>query len=158
MTATYASSTPTDTQTETPIATVGPCGSGFLSVDHTVEEALEHLAGHTGADVPGPLAFYDARARVLVLRDGTFEVADATEREGELRARIDEAFAHARHALHRQPQLLTEFRLEDPEDLRPPQDAADLRDFLEGLTLTVGAAPPPRHLGSWWHNLFHRLG
>ncbi|MGI8576125.1 MAG: hypothetical protein ACR2MA_12555 [Egibacteraceae bacterium] len=148
---------------QAPIATLGPCGSGFLSVDPTMEQALEHLSGHLAeqtAPGQGTLTFFDGLARELRLdEDGGLVVTDGEVREGELRARITEALAHAREHLYRDPSLMQDSGLRDPADCRPPSDDLELADFLISLSYVLAAEPPvQRHVGSWWHNLLHRLG
>lgn len=147
-----------------PIVTLGPCGSGFLSVDPSVEQALAHLHSHLcNGDDPGPesLVFFDGHARQLTVdAEGReqFELADTHVREGELRARIIETLAHAREHLHRDPSLLQDTGLHDPEQCRPPSEDLPIDEFLVELSLVLAAEPRvDAHSGSWWHNLFHRL-
>lgn len=196
------STTPADeaTPARVPVVTLGPCGTGFMSVDPTVEEALSHLQSHrmtdpasggygsmaaggdessaAGSDEPkaagddepaaalprvAALSFYDGGARAMRLElDGPVArlvVADDQDRSGELRARIDETFAHARHRAYRDPTLLRGSKVQSPEMLRPPDDEA-LEDYLDALCRRLSFQMPvgvAEHVGSWWHNLFHRL-
>jgi hypothetical protein len=151
-----------------PVVTLGPRGSGFLSVDESPEDALTHLESHRSAtsEVMVPdhdeLTFFDGRARLLRL-DTTSDrprlrVTDEREHEGELRSRVDEAFADARERAYRNPSLLTGSDVTDPAMIQPPADPA-LDDYLFALRFLMSAREPKEdHAGSWLHNLFHRLG
>jgi hypothetical protein len=154
---------PTD-QPIAPIVTLGPCGSGFVSLDPTVEQALAHLDGHSSPDgepVPDSVVFYDGHARRLTLGTQgrpTFELTDHRVREGELKARMTETVAHAREHLYRDPSLLESTGLRDPGQCRSPAEDLPIDQFLAELTNFLAAAPrEDAHSSSWWHNLFHRL-
>jgi hypothetical protein len=156
------------TTVHTPVVTLGPCGSGFLSVDPSPEDALAHLEGHSsaasGVTVPDhdELTFFDGRAHLLTLdaRSDTtrLTVADGDDHSGELRSRVDEAFAHARERIYRDPSLLDETGIRDPARIQPPSDE-DLEEYLGALRLLMSfEMSPKQHAGSWLHNLFHRIG
>jgi hypothetical protein len=151
-----------------PVVTLGPCGSGFLSVDPSPEEALTHLDSHGSAtpevSVPAhdELTFFDGRARLLRLDTSTsrprLTVADDGDHSGELRSRVDEAFAHARERAYRDPSLLEGTAIRNPAKIQPPSKE-DLDDYLDALRRMMSfEKPPEQHAGSWLHNLFHRIG
>ena len=156
------------TTVHAPVVTLGPCGSGFLSVDPAPEDALAHLDSHSSAApetaVPDydDLTFFDGRARLLRLDTSTnpphLTVADEGDHSGELRARVDEAFAHARERAYRDPNLLENTAIRDPAKIQPPSKE-DLEDYLGALRYMMSfEISPQQHAGSWLHNLFHRIG
>jgi hypothetical protein len=126
-------------------------------------KAADHDEPDAGLPRVGDLSFFDGGARALRLElDGPaarLVVVGDQNCSGELRARIEETFAHARHRAYRDPTLLRGSAVRSPEMLRPPDDEA-LEDYLDALCrrmsfqMQVGVAD---HVGSWWHNLFHRL-
>lgn len=150
-----------------PVVTLGPRGSGFLSVDQSPDDALAHLESHrstTSGVVPehDELTFFDGRARLLRLDTSSdrprLTVADEREHDGELRSRVDEAFAYARERAHGDPSLLEGFDVKDPAMIQPPAHQA-LDDYLFALRFLMSAREPKEdHAGSWLHNLFHRIG
>ena len=170
-------SSPDDTTAvRPPVVTVGPCGSGFLSIDPSADLAVAHLRDHaTGVPgttattskvaTPAPevtqLTFFDAGGRTLRLdtADGRphLVIADHSDHTGEMRARIDETIAHLRERAYRDPRLLADSGVDDPDMLRPPDEDAD--DYLDQLAQRLSYEPPIEdHVGGWWHNLIHRLG
>jgi hypothetical protein len=163
-----------------PIVTLGPCGTAFLAVEGSVDAALAHLFsddhyGDATADTPvapGLPAFdglqvFDGAGRVLRIatQEGvpTLEVADATDRRGELCARVEESFAHVRALAFADRAALDGTDLQDASQIRPSATLAtaepatsDVYDaFLDELLWQV-RTDLPMHKGSWWHNLFHR--
>lgn len=108
-----------------PIIALGPCGSTFLSVDPTVDEALDHLSDHGAHDpppwwsrwlprghgrprIPGDITFFDTHGRRLHLQHANggrrFVLADAdADHRGEVIARVEEMFAHVRELAYRAP-------------------------------------------------------
>jgi hypothetical protein len=159
------------TTVRAPVVTIGPCGSGFLSVDPTIEQAIEHLRGHgVGGTTTAPyasappldqLTLFDAGGRELRLDTATgppeLVISDPRDRSPEMRARIEETMAHVRERALRQPQVLAEFHITDADVLRPPDEHS--ADYLEVLTEHLAAERPLQdHVGGWWHNLLHRLG
>lgn len=171
----------TDTAEPTPpIVMLGPCGAAFLAVEGSAAAALAHLFAddHYGDRVAGALVapglpdvddlqVFDGAGRVLRIarQDGApaLEVADATDRRGELCARVEETFAHVRALAFADPTMLDGGDLVDPGQVRPPAMLAtgdiptsDTYDaFLEEVLSQV-RTDVPSHKGSWWHNLFHR--
>lgn len=154
-----------------PVVTLGPPGSGFLSIDHTVEDALLHVREHT-TPTGGHTAHAGVAAAELILFDGAarklrLDTSGATphlsvtgdrDHSGELYARIEEVMAHARAEAYDDPELLERTGLTSAALLRPPA-AGDLDAYLAGLIDHVTSVEPPEeHVGGWWHNLFHRLG
>lgn len=152
-----------------PIVVFGRCGDGFLSVHASVAATTDHLLGHgpldDSGDRDGPavadMVFYDGHARRLAVdRSDGFDlvVADHRSREGELRARVDEVFAHARHRCHLDARLAENLEVRGPEEVRPPPDWLDLGDYLDDLLQRFDVRPDEyHHRASWWHNLFHRM-
>lgn len=167
---------------EPPIVTVSTVASGLLSVDPSCEECLEHVRSHgplvLGADAPGvhipdvlpapevlfvnDLLFFDARGRRLgLLLDGAPElvVIDDRPRDGELRARIEELLAHMRVRAYEDPNVLEGSGVRDPQELCAPDRALPLPDYLQELSYkAAGKIGSEYNLGSYWHNLWHRLG
>lgn len=146
--------------------------------DHTATPARP---ASSGADDPPPLpagvVLFDRRGRQLHVDDTgptpTLVVADPTDRRGELCARIEEQFANLRALAYRRPELLDAGI--EPMRVRPPVPPEaplagsalpqppdeDYDDFFATLrTRLTHLVPddPTEHLGSWWHNLFHRYG
>lgn len=162
-----------------PIIALGPCGSTFLSVDPTVDEALDHLSDH-GADgslpsIPDDITFFDTHGRRLHLEhaDGGHMLvlvdADADHR-GEVIARIEEMFAHVRELAYRAPTPPDGI---EPAHVRPPEAPAlphsstatgrddAFEEFVAVLCRRMSyqlQTDEGLHAGSWWHNVFHRFG
>lgn len=163
-----------------PVIAIGPCGSNLFTVNRSVEAALAHLIEHDVAlasDVDATdrsaVTIYDGRGRRLRVDDThgrvTLVVADDQDRRGELCARIEEMFAHARECAYRDPDLLAGLGTIRQADIHPPDlpradDASpeppvdEYDRFLSELLERMSPDPDMHHhRASWWHNLFHRI-